>query len=387
MVISDDRCSAGCIDRAVVRGARGGTAFVVTPGTRARATARCAQARASAPACSATTRRSSRAIGSASAFDIGGGTWFRRLRQTLLGFASRVLLAPARRAAVPARHGRAGSTTRRIGGAYALRPQTAGSRPWSRSRTTPVPFDSSQWVGGTFGLARGARNCARAGYAAAIGRRLPPAGRSPAGRPLVVHANGVDPQKPDNMFSFSLPRGGPKYLYFSERNDAEPRSSLPQDTFELDRSRGSCAGTRFRAQPAFELARRGFAVGFDAVYRRWRANWEGLGGIDRSAAARSASAAGCCDFSTCAVARDGPARIPGQRAPPRRSTGARGGGAGGSIASRSRAWAAARAASEFCRSRARRCSGAAGRRGYHAQALAPRLALAEYRYELLFFTF
>jgi hypothetical protein len=100
----------------------------------------------------------------------------------------------------------------------------------------------------------------------------------PGWKPLVF-TEGVDPQKPDNMFSFYL-LAEPKYLYFSRRNSAVS-FVLPQDTFELE----GRAALRWDSleRNLLELPHRGFAVGFDATYG-WRSNWEdwGIDGVEQA---------------------------------------------------------------------------------------------------------
>src|SRR5262249_49947719 len=86
-----------------------------------------------------------------------------------------------------------------------------------------VPFDSSQWVDGESNegeeLRKGwVRGAVGLGYR----RQIEP------GWSLLRFANGVNPQKPDNMLSFSL-TAEPKYLYFRERNSL-PQFVVPQDT-------------------------------------------------------------------------------------------------------------------------------------------------------------
>src|SRR5262249_29380883 len=100
----------------------------------------------------------------------------------------------------------------------------------------------------------------------------------PGWNPLAF-TDRVDPQKPDNMLSFSL-TADPKYLYFSRRNSV-PNFVVPQDTFELD----GHATLRWDSleRILLELAHEGFAVGADAIYG-WRANWEdwGIDGHERA---------------------------------------------------------------------------------------------------------
>jgi hypothetical protein len=134
-----------------------------------------------------------------------------------------------------------------------------------------VPFDdNAQWVDGERNEDEEMRKMwVRGGVGLGYRRQLVP-GWNP-----LVFSEGVDPQKPDNMFSLYL-LAEPKYLYFSERNSIES-FVVPQDTFELD----GRAAMRWDSMERnlLELVHRGFAVGFDATYG-WRANWEDWG-IDR----------------------------------------------------------------------------------------------------------
>jgi hypothetical protein len=135
-----------------------------------------------------------------------------------------------------------------------------------------VPFDdNAQWVDGERNENEELRKMwVRGGVGVGYRRQL-----VPGWKPLVF-ADGVDPQRPDNMFSIYL-LAEPKYLYFSERNSA-PNFVVPQDTFELD---GRLA-MRWDSleRNLMDLAHRGFAVGFDATYG-WRTNWEDWG-LDRA---------------------------------------------------------------------------------------------------------
>jgi len=133
-----------------------------------------------------------------------------------------------------------------------------------------VPFASATWVDGESNkpeeLSKGwVRGAVGLGYR----RQLEP------GWSFLRFADGVDPQKPDNMFSFSL-AAEPKYLYFRWRNSVD-NFVVPHDTFELD----GRAQLRWDAleRNLLELAHSGYALGFDGVYG-WRANWEDWG-IDR----------------------------------------------------------------------------------------------------------
>ena len=104
----------------------------------------------------------------------------------------------------------------------------------------------------------------------------------PGWKPLVF-AEGVHPQRPDNMFSIYL-LAEPEYLYFHERNGAE-NFVLPQDTWQFT---GRLA-MRWDSleRNLMDLAHEGFAVGFDATYG-WRANWEdwGIDGSNRASRGR-----------------------------------------------------------------------------------------------------
>jgi len=140
-----------------------------------------------------------------------------------------------------------------------------------------IPFDdNAQWVDGERDEDEELRKMwVRGGAGFGYRRQLVP-GWAP-----LVFADGVHPQRPDNMFSiYALAE--PKYLYFDERNGAE-NFVVPQDTFELD---GRLA-MRWDSleRNLMDLAHRGFAVGFDATYG-WRSNWEDWG-IDRERSAAS----------------------------------------------------------------------------------------------------
>ena len=130
--------------------------------------------------------------------------------------------------------------------------------------------DNSQWVDGERYENEELRKMwVRGGVGVGYRRPLVP-GWTP-----LVFADGVHPQRPDNMFSIYL-LAEPKYLYFSERNSAD-NFVLPQDTFELQ---GRLA-MRWDSleRNLMDLAHRGFSVGFDGIYG-WRANWEDWG-VDR----------------------------------------------------------------------------------------------------------
>lgn len=138
-----------------------------------------------------------------------------------------------------------------------------------------IPFDdNAQWIDGERDEDQELRKMwVRGGAGVGYRRQL-----VPGWKPLDF-AEGVNSQRPDNMFSVYL-LAEPKYLYFAERNSS-PRFIVPQDTFELD---GRLA-MRWDSleRNLLELAHSGFAVGFDAVYG-WRANWEdwGIDGVERA---------------------------------------------------------------------------------------------------------
>ena len=135
--------------------------------------------------------------------------------------------------------------------------------------------DNSQWVDGERNEAEELRKMwVRGGVGVGYRRQLVP-GWTP-----LVFADGVHPQRPDNMFSIYL-LAEPKYLYFSERNDASPSFVLPQDTFELEGRLAMRWDSLERNM--MDLAHRGFAVGFDGTYG-WRSNWEdwGIDGVHRA---------------------------------------------------------------------------------------------------------
>jgi hypothetical protein len=133
-----------------------------------------------------------------------------------------------------------------------------------------VPFDSSQWVDGEEFRSEELRKGFVRGVVGLGFRR-----QIAAGFGLPHFEQGVDPQRPDNQFAFSL-TAEPKYLYFSERNGF-PNFVVPQDTFELE----GRAQLRWDSMERnlLDLVHRGMAVGFDGTYG-WRANWENWG-IDR----------------------------------------------------------------------------------------------------------
>jgi hypothetical protein len=93
-------------------------------------------------------------------------------------------------------------------------------------------------------------------------------------------AEAVDPQKPDNMFSASL-TFEPKYLYFKEGKDVSSDFTSPESGAEL-------AGRFQLRMDALErnlldLAHRGVAGGIDAL-QGWRPSWEDWGRDQREQA-------------------------------------------------------------------------------------------------------
>lgn len=83
----------------------------------------------------------------------------------------------------------------------------------------------------------------------------------------------VNPQAPDNMLSVSL-TAEPKYLYFGGGHNANFRWVEPQDTVELQ----GHAAMRWDAleRNLLDLSHAGYALGADGTYG-WRANWEDWG--------------------------------------------------------------------------------------------------------------
>jgi len=135
--------------------------------------------------------------------------------------------------------------------------------------------DNAQWIDGEREEKEELRKMSvRGGAGLGYRRQL-----VPGWKPLVF-AEGVHPQRPDNMFSIYL-LAEPKYLYFSERNSADT-FVLPQDTWELTGRLGMRWDQLERN--LMDLAHEGFAVGFDATYG-WRTNWEDWG-LDGSRHAR-----------------------------------------------------------------------------------------------------
>lgn len=87
---------------------------------------------------------------------------------------------------------------------------------------------------------------------------------------------GVNPKAPDNMFSLDATLE-PEFLYFREGRDDSRDFTVPGDTFAL---RGHLA-LRWDAleRNLLDLSHRGFALGIDA-WQGWRARWRDWG-IDR----------------------------------------------------------------------------------------------------------
>jgi len=98
----------------------------------------------------------------------------------------------------------------------------------------------------------------------------------------IEFADHVDPQTPDNMFAVRATLE-PKYLYFSQGDDASPFFVTPQDTFELQ---GRLA-LRWDAleRNLLDLSHHGYALGFDGLLG-WRANWEDWGLGERAGRGR-----------------------------------------------------------------------------------------------------
>jgi hypothetical protein len=83
----------------------------------------------------------------------------------------------------------------------------------------------------------------------------------------------VNPQAPDNMISVSA-TVEPKYLFFGGGHNSNPFFQQPQDTFELQ---GRLA-MRWDAMERnlLDLSHEGYALGFDGILG-WRSNWEDWG--------------------------------------------------------------------------------------------------------------
>jgi hypothetical protein len=137
-----------------------------------------------------------------------------------------------------------------------------------------IPSDQSEYVDGekidhegvTWGFVRGAVGL---GY-----RRQLQAGFAPR------FAEAVDPQAPDNMFSLSA-TFEPKYLYFKEGKDVTSDFTSPENGVEL-------AGRLQLRMDALErnlldLAHSGVAGGIDAL-QGWRPSWEDWGRDQREQA-------------------------------------------------------------------------------------------------------
>lgn len=91
-------------------------------------------------------------------------------------------------------------------------------------------------------------------------------------------AERMDPKAPDNMLAVRATIE-PKYLYFVDGHDTSPFFVTPQDTFELQ-------GRLALRLDAFErnlldLLHRGWGVGVDGLLG-WRANWEDWGFDERA---------------------------------------------------------------------------------------------------------
>ena len=86
-------------------------------------------------------------------------------------------------------------------------------------------------------------------------------------------ADRMDPKAPDNMFAMRATIE-PKYLYFIDGHDTSPFFETPQDTFELQ-GRVALSLDAFERN-LLDLLHRGWGVGVDGVMG-WRANWEDWG--------------------------------------------------------------------------------------------------------------
>jgi hypothetical protein len=135
-----------------------------------------------------------------------------------------------------------------------------------------IPFDQSEYVDGekidNQSLMRGnLRGAVGVGY-----RRQVEGGFGPPRR-----REGVDPQTPDNMFSLSATLE-PEFLYFKEGKEVGSDFTSPENTFALQ---GRLA-LRWDAleRNLLDLSHSGYALGFDAT-QGWRAEWEDWG-IDES---------------------------------------------------------------------------------------------------------
>jgi hypothetical protein len=205
---------------------------------------------------------------STSVFDAGVATWIRGPdHQALIPFASFYFWRrPDERRFLRAT---VAVLYNDVVAAYSLAPESPFEGVLAFESMT-IPSDSALWVDGE----RIDDEEVRSGWvrgAAGLGYRR----QVKAGFGGLEFSDGVNPQSPDNMFSIAA-TAEPKYLYFSERNSISS-FVVPQDTFELQ---GRLA-LRWDAleRNVLDLTHRGLAVGFDATYG-WRANWENWG-IDR----------------------------------------------------------------------------------------------------------
>jgi len=233
-----------------------------------------------------------------------------------------------------------------------------------------IPFDDNAlWVDGERNEDEELRKMwVRGGVGLGYRRQL-----VPGWKPLVF-ADRLDPQKPDNMFSAYL-LAEPKYLYFSERNSS-PRFVLPQDTFELQ----GRAALRWDSleRNLLELPHWGFATGFDAIYG-WRANWEdwGIDGMRQAERGRHPKL-----LQTYAVAATGVPGIPSER---HRLIGTVNAGWGWNVDRFSQPRVGGGPSGSEYMSLARPTLPGAAISEFTPKHYA--VALAEYRYELLFFTY
>ena len=91
-------------------------------------------------------------------------------------------------------------------------------------------------------------------------------------------AERIDPKAPDNMFEVRTTIE-PKYLYFIDGHDTSPFFVTPQDTFELQ-GRVAMRVDAFERN-LLDLLHRGYGVGVDGMLG-WRANWEDWGFGERA---------------------------------------------------------------------------------------------------------
>ncbi|HKA14781.1 MAG TPA: hypothetical protein VKH41_07175 [Myxococcota bacterium] len=134
-----------------------------------------------------------------------------------------------------------------------------------------VPFeDNAQYVDGERNRFEELRKMSVRGGLGVGYRRQLIAGWQP-----LVFGDRVDPQKPDDMFSIYL-LAEPRFLYFQQRNGLS-NFEIPDNTFELD-GRLAMRWDQMERN-LLDLVHNGFATGFDATYG-WRANWHDWG-IDR----------------------------------------------------------------------------------------------------------